>query len=123
MPFDEWYDALQGLMAEAQEGSGRAKRDIARMLESKPDRVRSMNWDSSVRTHLLLTVTLDSDPSRHMIPERIAEMRGELLGDSSSAVEELLVERILTCWTHVFVAEMRWIAKSGQDISFQAGDY
>jgi hypothetical protein len=123
MPFEEWYDTLRGLMEKTQEGSGTARHDLARMLESKPDEVRSLNWDKSVRTHLLHAATLDRDPSRHVIPERIAEIKRQLRGDTSSAVEELLIERILTCWTHVFVAEMRWVAKSAQDMPFQAGDY
>ncbi len=123
LSFDEWYGAIQDVMEEAQEGSGDARRSLTRLLDSPPAEARSRNWDKSVRTHLLRAATRDSDPSRHAIPERIAEMKRRLQGESSSSLEDLLIERILTCWTHVFVAEMRWVAKSDQDIPFQAGDY
>jgi hypothetical protein len=123
MAFDEWYDAVQRLMADTDQGSREAKRDLAQLLEAPPEEVRSLNWDKSVRTHLVKHATRDTDPSRHMVPERIERMREQLRNAESSAVEDLLIERVLTCWTHMFAAEIRWVAKCEQGMTYQAGDY
>ena len=91
----EWYDALIALTAKAQKGNRKAREDIVPLLAAKPDEAASLNWDESARRHLLEACIHENDPSRKMIPYRVDKMRKQLTEHGSSAIERLLVERIL----------------------------
>ncbi|MAF08828.1 hypothetical protein CMK11_00100 [Candidatus Poribacteria bacterium] len=118
----EWYDALIGLTGKAQKGDRKAREDIVPLLAAKPDRAASLNWDESARRHLLEACIHENDASREMIPYRVTKMRKELTGDGCTPIERLLIERILTCWTHVHIAELKWSANLREGMTFQAGD-
>jgi len=59
---------------------------------------------------------------REAIYAKLNSLRQELLGENPTAVERLLVERIVACWLQVQDAEIRY-ARSQGDLSIRQGDY
>jgi hypothetical protein len=59
---------------------------------------------------------------REAITRKLDLLRAELLGDSPTPVERLLVERVVACWLQVQDAELRY-AQGQNDLTMRQGDY
>jgi hypothetical protein len=56
------------------------------------------------------------------ITRRLQMLRKELLGESPTPVERLLVERVVACWLQVQDADVRYAQRQGEH-SFRQADY
>jgi hypothetical protein len=59
---------------------------------------------------------------REALRRKLEAMRVELLGDSPTPVERLLVERVAVCWLQVQDSELRF-TQYQKDLSIRQGDY
>ncbi len=58
---------------------------------------------------------------REAIQAKLAAMRKELLGESPTPVERLLVERVVACWLQVQDADIRYAG--AKDLNIKQADY
>lgn len=114
-----WTDTeLDQLTLRAQKGDTAAMRELRQAIGVYPALERQFSDMATIarqriaeatfgKSNLLLKETLD---------RKVAAMRRDLEGPAPTPLERLLIERIITCWTAVYLAEISASA-SGQPIA------
>jgi hypothetical protein len=111
--------ALEGRITEwcerARTGDAEALSFVEQCLINVPSFLgRFATLEDRVEQSALNSLTsLDDTISRMMIRKQLARMRVELLGDNATALERLLVGRIIATWLQVQVADLAAARDSG----------
>jgi hypothetical protein len=99
---------LQALSERAEEGDRAARQELRRVLRSSSPEIVARCSDFSRRGQWLLIKTISAGEPlmEEAVSRRLDLMREELAGENPSALEILLVERIVSTWLVVELHEM-----------------
>lgn len=112
----EASDKLKQLVAQAQKGDISAIPELDRLLDSRPDIWQAVgNMARHAEETLLTSIVDDNLLARESILRKLAEVRLELVGASSSPIENLLAERIGVCWLDVYGADVSAASSNYKD--------
>ena len=119
MPVDEsqWWEYADQLSKRVRKGDAKAH------IAKHKDDVARLNW-TNVIDDAILEYGLAKYPHIHdSIKPSVSRMKRLLLGESPTAMDRLLVDRIGTCWLHLYVAEMHYAEFLANGGAFQKGEY
>ncbi len=94
---------LKALMVRAHEGDEGALPKLREILDEAPSLARKLLDTAKVaeRSAVGLYASEDDLLAREAIPRVLAEMRAELEGESPTALERMLAERVVATWLQV----------------------
>lgn len=109
----EWTSAeLDGLIERAQQHDASAMEELTRALQQHPELEVALSAIGEHITRFLLQATAPENLlMRALWPKRLEEMRRELAGPKPTPLERALVERIVTCYLAVSLAEIDAVSK------------
>ncbi len=96
---------------------------LIRKLLENPEKIEQFggNLAKYAQRSLVEAISGQDITLREAVNAKLAAMRKELLGDSPTAIEVLLVERVVACWLQVQDAEIR--AAQAKDMTFKQADF
>lgn len=93
---------LRGLVAEAKRGNAEVLPQIRRILHANPQIARHFgDLAGQVEAKWIGMLAGNDSCVRESLARRVDELRAELLGEQTSPLERLLVERIVASWLQV----------------------
>jgi len=115
-------DGLRDLLKRAAIGDTATVPAIRRLLEN-PENIEMFggNLARCAQRSFVDAISSKDISVREAIHAKLAGMRKELLGEKPTAVEVLLVERIVACWLQVQDAEIR--TAQAKDMTFKQADF
>ena len=119
-------DALRSLMdlaERADAGDVTAMSLLRQWMKQYPGVITTFGGNLAERAaqSLIGTITGECWISKESILQHLDQMRAELAGPNPSAIEKLLVDRVIACWLQVYHADL--MAARADDGSLQTGDY
>jgi hypothetical protein len=81
------------------------------------------NQERQVRLMLYKALAGKNAVQEEAIVARLRTMRDDLAGEGCNPIERLLIERVATDWLHLQVAELDWVGKRGQGLTFAQSEY
>jgi hypothetical protein len=117
-------DAMTALIKRSQEGDQQAMDSLRSKLRELDRWEETYTGPAQASRDKLLEVTLGRNLLvREAWARRAKTLQRELAGPAPTPLERLLCERIATCWLDVQLADMLFASKSGEGMTFAAGDY
>jgi hypothetical protein len=100
-------EELRALSKAAEDGDKGARQELKRALrESSPEVIVRASDISRKAQHLLIETAAAGDPLIELaLSGRMDMMRTEIAGENPTALESLLVERVVACWIMVELFE------------------
>lgn len=116
---------LRELVKKAEKGTKKAVPEIREILRDSPDLAwRLMDLGRLAEWHFIERMSTDKDlASREMLTRQLADMRAEIAGDSPSALERLLAERIVATWLQVQLFEGLYAMGMSKSMTIAQGEY
>lgn len=111
-----WTDAeLDRLTKRAQSGDSTAMAELRRALDTYPSLARQFCDMALFAREKMAETTFGKDNLllKEMLERRVRALRQELEGDNPAPLERMLVERVVTCWVGVYLADMAASANGG----------
>lgn len=115
-------DEIRDLLTRAANGDTTTVVAIRKLLE-KPDNIEQLggNLARCAQRSFVDAICGKDITVREAVNAKLTAMRKELLGENSTPVEVLLVERIVACWLQVQDAEIRTAQR--KEASFKQADF
>jgi hypothetical protein len=117
---------MRDLVQRAEKGDPTTLPVIRKMLE-KPENIERLKGNlARISQETFAIVLCDGDLCvREAILAKLKLMSAELLGEGSTPIEHLLVERVVACWLQLHYAELRALQahRSKTNMSYRECDY
>ncbi len=112
---------LNAVIRKAQDGNKEALAEVRQMLAKPgiPD-ILGGNLAKEALNRLIKAYAGENPVVRESVGRKLDEMRAELSGPNPTAVEKLLVERVLATWLHLHHIEVVYAGKEGMSLSLGA---
>lgn len=95
----ERLEELRSLSEKAQAGDKKARRELRRAVRaSSPEVVREAYDVARLGQRMVIQSLVDNPLRTEAFEAKLDSMRAELLGESPSALERILVERLVSIW-------------------------
>ncbi|VTR92843.1 Uncharacterized protein OS=Singulisphaera acidiphila (strain ATCC BAA-1392 / DSM 18658 / VKM B-2454 / MOB10) GN=Sinac_7624 PE=4 SV=1 [Gemmata massiliana] len=116
-------EELRALLKRTQAGDETTVPVVRKML-SNPASLRMFGGKlaDQVVSSFIKAMGGDNVGFREAVLKKLEQMRAELLGESSTPIERVLVERVVACWLQVQDAELR-AAQGQKDASIKQADF
>ncbi len=115
---------LQHAIERAQEGDESALPIIREHLATRDDEYwRLMDYARVVQSAQVKRYIGKGLFPQEVINERIRRLRKELQGPEPNPLEDLLIERIISCWLHVNYAEDECAGAAAGDVNLDLAEY
>ena len=102
MPQDEF----EALVRAANQGDKQSLQELRLLLDSHPEIHQNLgDLAKNVQMTIINLLAGENHLLRETITRQLDDQRKELLGEKYTASERLAVERVLSCWLHVQLAE------------------
>lgn len=116
-------DRVRTLLGRAHAGDPTVVPQLRALLDARPELWRQHgDLAQHVRTALLDFAAGKSLWAREAFERKMNELTAELAGESPSALEKILIERIVVCWAQSYLADLDAI-QMDKSRSPQAGHY
>lgn len=114
-------DPLQTLVDRAQKGD-KTVLPVLREILKEPAAVDQLGGDLARQVQFAIIDRLGGQNPlfAETVPRKLRMMRAELAGPGSSALEFLLVERIITCWLHLHQLELTYASQQSMALTLAA---
>jgi hypothetical protein len=107
-------EQLERLIERAQQNDAAAMAELTRALTQAPELEMALSSIGEQVTRFLLQATAPENLLlRALWPKRLEELRRELAGPEPTPLERALVERVVTCYLAVSLAEIDALSKGG----------
>jgi hypothetical protein len=117
---------LKELVEKAEKGNKKAVPKLREILRDNPDLAwLIMDLGKLAEWHFIERISKGKDlASRETLTHQLADMRAEIAGDSPSALERLLAERIVATWLQIQLFEGLYAMNMSKSMTIaQAGYY
>ena len=121
----ETVGRLRELVNKAEKGNKEGLPEIRKILKESPELAwRIMDYGKLAEWHFVERMTKDKDfGSKELLKRQLAAMREEIAGESPSALERLLAERVVATWLQIQLFEGLYAAAMYQSMSVKQGSY
>ena len=110
---EPYTEQMRQLLLRAQAGDPAVLPQLRELLDARPALWRRLgDLTGHVEEALLGLVAGRSVLARESVRRRMDELRAELAGPAASAVERLLVGRVVICWAQVHLADLEATQKA-----------
>jgi hypothetical protein len=113
---------LMALIDRAQDGDRDALPVLRRVLDEAPRIARFVDLARALERSIVKRMSGDDVFTQEAIPRNLKAMRKEIAGDSPSALERLLAERITVCWLELQYFQALY-AQNLDNLSITQSDY
>jgi hypothetical protein len=122
-PADDGIEALAKVMDKAAQGDASTIPIIRNALAKNPKIVDLLggNVAKAAQDSFVYALAGKDLVFRESLLAKLESLRGELNGPNPSAVERLLVERVVACWLQVQDADLRY--SKAKEVSFNQANY
>jgi hypothetical protein len=116
---------LKELVKKAEKGDKEGLPEIRKILQESPDLAwQIMDYGKLAEWHFIERMTKEEDfGSKVLLQRQLGLMREEIAGESPSALERLLAERVVATWLQLQFLEGLYAAGMYQDMSEKQGIY
>jgi hypothetical protein len=116
---------LNGLTGRAEQGDREALKQVVEVYKAIPRFWPAANLLQANAERSLLDVMIPKDQlfSRKTIERQLAQMRRDLAGPEPTALELLLVDRIVLCWLDTMHADTLLAQRHNSGMTFAQADY
>lgn len=114
---------MNALRKRAEKGDEKAMKELRPLLKDDPGVLSFYGkLAESAQESLIRNMIGSNLVFRAGVHRRLSEMRVQLSGDSPTPLEDLLIERILTCWLEINYYDALH-AQNMKDVGTKAGEY
>lgn len=120
-PVPETKDEIWAVLKRAQDGD-RGTLPVLRQLLQRPEILDTYsNLAGQIERDLIGQAVGEKFVFKEALLQRLSVMRSELAGPSPTRLEQLLAERVVTCWLHLHLTELRVV--QGTEMMIQYAEY